>query len=66
MSFICYECHKLDGCAWPYHLPPKAHIVLSADENGNPIEVYGPGGGGSGVSFGRCQDCKKDRPCVNC
>jgi hypothetical protein len=62
MAFQCYECHHKQGRC-KYHETSGLYAI--GDHVAWPgIKVWLPSIGT--VSVGPCEDCKAERPCVNC
>lgn len=61
MAFACFECHEKTDCK--VHSPPS--YPVGEHEAWPGVKVYLPAPF-TYVSVGRCEDCKKNRPCVDC
>jgi hypothetical protein len=61
MAFTCAECHDKSKCK--YHTPPTYPMGEHPSWPG--VKVYLPAIF-TNISVGRCEDCKKTRPCVDC
>ncbi len=62
MSFTCAECHDKTDCdqhGEPFYKTGKHPAFSEA------TKVFQPSILGN-ISVGRCEDCKKTRPCVDC